>query len=194
MIWQREASIIGCLGMLVFGAPCLAQASGTGIYRPKLPAQLPPLRVEIIDGTRFRDIETKAVFRLYGIDACAPGQVATLERQPWPCGTVAAAWLVNATLNRWIACAVVREDADERLARCATAHHPDLGASMLREGIGVLAPTASEDPAIPSSYAQAEQQARKAYRGLWSSTFEMPWDWRARRSGGSQAPGREALP
>jgi endonuclease YncB( thermonuclease family) len=189
----RDAGV-GCLSALAFVAPCLAQASSTGIYRPKLPAQSPPLRVEIIDGTRLRDIETKAVFRLHGIETCAPGQIATLERQAWPCGTVAAAWLVNATLNRWLACAVIREEGDERLARCATAHHPDLAASMLREGVAVLTPSARNDREVPPSYGQAEQQARKAYRGLWSSTFEMPWDWRARWPDGARAVGREAMP
>ncbi|AZO82093.1 MULTISPECIES: thermonuclease family protein [unclassified Bosea (in: a-proteobacteria)] len=190
----REAGVVGCLSAFAFVAPCLAPASSTGTYRPKLPAQSPPLRVEVIDGTRFRDIETKAEFRLYGIESCAPGQIATLARQPWPCGTVAAAWLVNATLNRWLACAVIREEGDERLARCATAHHPDLAASMLREGVAVLAPAASDDPAVPPSYGQAEQQARKAYRGLWSSTFEMPWDWRARQPDGARAVGRGNVP
>lgn len=190
----RKANVVGCIGALIFASSCLAQASSTRTYHPKLPAQLPPLRVEVIDGTRFRDIETKAVFRLYGVEACLPGQVATLQRQPWPCGTVAAAWLVNATLNRWLACAVIREEGEERLARCATAHHPDLAAAMLREGIAVLVPAAGDDREIPPSYGQAEQQARKAYRGLWSSTFDMPWDWSDRRSGDRQAVGRETVP
>ncbi|MBD3849148.1 MULTISPECIES: thermonuclease family protein [Bosea] len=194
MNWLRDARLFGCLGVVALAAPCLAQALSTGTYRPKLPAQSPPLRVEVIDGTRFRDIETKTVFRLYGIETCAPGQMATLGRQPWPCGTMATAWLVTATLNRWLACAVIREDGDERLARCATASHPDLAASMLREGVAVLAPAAAEDQTNPPSYGQAEQQARKAYRGLWSSTFEMPWDWRAHRSSAAPAAPGEAAP
>lgn len=194
MMRLREAGLIGCLGMITFVVPCLAQTSSPGTYRPKLPAQSPPLRVEVIDGIRFRDIETKAVFRLYGIETCAPGQIATLGRQPWPCGTMATAWLVTATLNRWLACAVIRENGDEQLARCATANHPDIAASMLREGIAVLAPAAADDQAIPQSYGQAEQQARKAYRGIWSSTFEMPWDWRAHRSSVAPAAASEIAP
>ena len=194
MNWLLDVRLFGCLGVVALTAPCLAQASSTGTYRPKLPAQSPPLRVEVIDGTRFRDIETKAIFRLHGIESCAPGQMATLGRQPWPCGTMATAWLVTATLNRWLACAVIREAGDERLARCATANHPDLAASMLREGVAVLAPAAADDQANPPSYGQAEQQARKAYRGLWSSTFEMPWDWRAHRSSAAPAATGEATP
>ncbi len=30
-------------------------------------------------------------------------------------------------------------------------------------------------------YAGAENDARAARRGLWSSSFEMPWDWRKNR-------------
>ncbi len=149
-----------------------------GIYAPKIPPQSPPLRVEVVDGQRFRDIETGQAYQLYGIETCAPGQTARLGRQPWPCGTMATAWLVTATLNAWLACATLREEAGERLVRCATAGHPDLAADMLRAGVAVAKPGTDADPAI-RAYALAEQEARKAYRGLWSSTFQMPWDWRA---------------
>lgn len=173
------ALAVGCL--VAFAAlPCCAQTSSSpaSLYQPKVAAQLPPLRVEVIDGIRFRDIETKTIFRLYGIDACASDQIATLGRQPWPCGTMVRAWLVTATLNTWLACAVIRDVPHERIARCATAGHRDLAADMLREGVAVLAPATDGEPVIPD-YAAAEQAARKAYRGLWSSAFQMPWDWRA---------------
>jgi endonuclease YncB( thermonuclease family) len=155
-----------------------AQESAPSRYRPKLAAQAPPMRVEVIDGVRVRDIETGKVYRLFGIDACAPAQTAMLGRQPWPCGTVAIAWLVNATLNKWLTCAPIREQAGELVARCATASHPDLSAVMLKEGLAVAAPAADGDPAI-RAYPAAEEQARKAFRGLWSSAFQMPWDWRS---------------
>ena len=32
-----------------------------------------------------------------------------------------------------------------------------------------------------SDYAEDEERARRARRGLWEGSFEMPWDWRARR-------------
>lgn len=153
------------------------QESAPSRYRPKLATQAPPMRVEVIDGVRVRDIESGKVYRLFGIDACAPAQTAVLGRQSWPCGAVAIAWLVNATLNKWLACAPIREEAGEQVARCATASHPDLSAVMLKEGLAVAAPAADGDPAI-RAYSAAEDQARKAFRGLWSSAFQMPWDWR----------------
>lgn len=179
----REARVLAAAALAACTAlPCHAQNGGdpASLYQPKLAAPLPPLRVEVIDGIRFRDIETKTIFRLYGIDACASDQIATLGRQPWPCGTMVRAWLVTATLNTWLACAVIRDEPGERVARCATAAHRDLSADMLREGVAVLAPATDGEPVI-GDYAAAEQQARKAYRGLWSSAFQMPWDWRAAR-------------
>ncbi|WP_246811597.1 thermonuclease family protein [Mesorhizobium silamurunense] len=148
-----------------------------GLYRPNQALQTPPLRVEVLDGTRLRDIETRAIYRLVGIDTCAPDQTALLGRQPWPCGTMAAAWLVRATLNKWVACNILRDENGEHLARCAAADHADIGADMVRDGVAVTAPPTERDPSI-RAYASAEQEARKAYRGLWSSTFQMPWEFR----------------
>lgn len=177
----RKAKPI-CLAALLMATatPSAAQSVGPvpGYYQPKIAPQVQPMRVEVIDGVRFRDIETRALYRLVGIDVCAPEQTASLGRQPWPCGTMATAWLVGATLNKWLSCAIVRDDGDERLARCATTAHPDLAAAMLREGVAVATPADPNEPAI-RAYQIAEQQARKAFRGLWSSTFQMPWEWRA---------------
>lgn len=154
-----------------------AQSNSRGpsdVYEPKRALQSPPLRVEVIDGTRFRDIETGAVYRLYGVATCVPGQVANLGRQAWPCGTMATAWLVNATLNRWVSCNTLRQVDGVNLARCASADHADIAGDMVHEGIALTLPPTSEDPAI-RAYVAAEREARKAYRGLWASSFQMPW-------------------
>jgi endonuclease YncB( thermonuclease family) len=172
-------------GLVIFTSSAgVAQtpAAPPGFYSPKAAVQSPPLRVEVIDGTRFRDIETHQLYRLYGIDTCTPGQSARYGRQAWPCGTMATAWLVTATLTTWLACTTLRDEAGEHLVRCAAAGHPDIAADMIREGVAVATRAKQEDPVI-RRYALAEQDARKAYRGLWSSTFQMPWEWRASRDG-----------
>lgn len=180
--------------VMLNSAAGVAQTSvvSPGVYSPKAAVQSPPLRVEVIDGTRFRDVETHQLYRLYGIDTCAPDQSARLGRQAWPCGTMATAWLVTTTLNAWLACATLRDEAGEHLVRCASAGHPDIAADMVREGVAVVTPATSDDPGI-RIYALAEQDARKAYRGLWSSTFQMPWDWRTSRDAKRQPMG-EATP
>lgn len=169
------------VGSVVLGTCAHAEPSTTsrdGFYQPGRTQQLPPLRVEVLDGRRFRDIETGTVYRLYGIDTCAPGQTARLGRQPWPCGATATAWLVKATLDRWLSCAPVRDEDGERLARCASAAHPDLAVDMIRDGVAVALPATDVEPAI-RAYGTAEQEARKSFRGLWASTFQMPWEFRA---------------
>lgn len=190
---RREAAVFVLIGFAFFGASSGAAetaAAQPSLYQPKAAAQASPLRVEVIDGVRFRDIETKAIFRLFGVDACAPGQVARLGGQSWPCGTMATAWLVKATLGAWVACATIRDEGDEHIARCATANHPDLAAAMLEEGDAVLAPATSGEAPV-AAYAAAESQARKAFHGVWSSAFEMPWDWRAAHPDAAQAAAAE---
>lgn len=184
---ERVVPCVAALGAFVTSSEVLAQRSErAGIYRPDSAQQLPPLRVEVLDGRRFRDVETGDVYRLYGIDTCAPGQTARLGRQPWPCGAFATAWLVTATLNKWLSCATVREEAGDRLARCASAAHPDLAAAMVRDGIAVLVPPTESEPSI-RAYAAAEHEARKGYRGLWASTFQLPWEFRAGLPAGAVA-------
>ncbi|PZN94137.1 MAG: nuclease [Hyphomicrobiales bacterium] len=145
-----------------------------GFYSPKGSQQSPPLRVEVIEGVTFRDIENGDVYRLYGVDACAQAQRATLGRQPWPCGVMATAWLVSATLGKWVACAKIHESGGVIQARCASSQHGDLGAAMLREGLAVAIPV---EPPL-RTYAALEQDARKAYRGIWASRFQMPGEFR----------------
>jgi endonuclease YncB( thermonuclease family) len=192
MTQPRNASLLGCIALaLIAGAAHAGPANAPAdVYSPKTQAQPPPLRVEVIDGTHFRDIETQALYRLYGVDACASDQMAKLGRQSWPCGIMATAWLVTATLSRWLACVSVREEDGERLVRCAAGGHADLAADMLHDGVAVLSPSAPGDPEI-AAYAKAQDDARKAYRGLWSSTFEMPWDWRARHVQHGEAAKRD---
>jgi len=45
-------------------AACAENAGSEGVYTPKALTQSTPMRVEVIDGVTFRDIETGLVFRL----------------------------------------------------------------------------------------------------------------------------------
>jgi len=147
------------------------------VYRPPPSTQTAPMRVRVMTSTTFHDILSGATFRLYGIDACDPNQTARMGQQPWACGTVATAWLTLATLNKWIACTPIRSEAEIIIARCATSEYADVAAEMLRAGYAVRLPE-PPDRQI-SEYEKIEDAARKAYRGLWASQFQMPWDYRA---------------
>ncbi len=153
-------------------------------YAPRMSAAAVPMRVEVLSGTSFADVETRQVYRLYGIDTCEPTQTATLGRQTWPCGVVATAWLVTATLNKWVACTAIRSQDAVRVARCATGESPDLAAEMLRLGHAVTLPDQSDR--LIASYAQLEKDARAAYRGIWASSFRMPWRFRQQHTAGTE--------
>lgn len=150
------------------------------LYAPQATTATVPMRVEVVTSTTFRDVETRQLYRLYGVDACDANQTAALGKQTWPCGVVATAWLVNATLNRWVACTPIRQTETLKLGRCATGEMPDLAAEMLKLGHAITLPS-PEDRLIPT-YAQLEKDARAAYRGIWASSFQMPWTFRQQAS------------
>jgi endonuclease YncB( thermonuclease family) len=147
-------------------------------YEPQSQVQTKPMRVEVIDGNRFRDIESGAVYRLWGVDVCAPDQTALLGRQPWPCGTMARAWLVNETLGKWVSCVLLDKQGDELAVRCSSSTHQDVALAMLKEGVAVALPPERE-PKQVKVYLAAQEAARKAFRGLWGSAFDMPWAYRS---------------
>jgi len=167
---------ISVLSILVAASAAHAQDAIT--YKPQSMLQSTPMRVEVIDATSFRDIESGASYRLYGVDSCLQTQTANLSRQSWPCGAVAIAWLTNATLGKWVSCNIVRETGGQRLSRCSSSEHQDLAADMLKEGLAVVLPAAEGQEV--RTYSQLQDQARKQYKGLWSSQFTMPWELRAK--------------
>lgn len=156
--------------------PTLDTATAPGVYTPGDHAASNPMRVVVLSPTTFQDVETKQKYRLYGVDACDLGQTARLGKQTWPCGVVAVAWLVNATLDKWVACLPVRKDEAVIVARCATGEMADVAGEMLKAGIAITLPD-DPDRRIPI-YAQLEREARKSYRGIWASAFQMPWLYR----------------
>jgi endonuclease YncB( thermonuclease family) len=163
--------------LVAYFATCAANGEEAAIYKPQSALQSTPMRVEVIDSTSFRDIESGVSYRLYGVDSCRPTQNAFLARQSWPCGAVAIAWLTNATLGKWVSCTIIREAVGQRLARCSSSEHQDLAADMLKDGLAVALPAAEGQEV--RAYIQAQDKARKQYKGLWSSEFTMPWEMRA---------------
>lgn len=139
-----------------------------------------PMKVRVVDGDTIKDESSGTVYRFAGADACEADQRAALDGQSWPCGAVATAWLVEATLGKPVTCVPVGADARRRvLARCATQDHDDLAAAMIRAGHAV-AYRYQNRPTMPE-YAKLEDQARAERKGLWKSEFQMPWEFRQSR-------------
>ncbi|MBF9235634.1 thermonuclease family protein [Microvirga alba] len=149
-------------------------------------AEVAPKRgmfVRVIDGDTLEDPETRVVYRLSGADACEATQRAFLNGQPWPCGAVATAWLVEATLGKPVTCSAVTASPDRYrriLSRCSSPDHADLAADMIRAGIAVA--YRFKDKPTDLVYARLEEVARGERRGLWQSQFVMPWIYRADNS------------
>ncbi len=156
------------------------------IYTPRETVQRTPMRVSVLDGRSFRDEASQATYRLYGIETCEPGQVAELGPQRWPCAIVPMAWLVAATLNKWVTCNIVTEKDGIRLARCASNDFPDMALELLRSGAAVI--DTSESGPLIELYKTTEAEAKRAGRGLWGSKFEMPWAFRERASSTAMRP------
>jgi len=121
--------------------------------------------------------------QLYGIDTCETRQSAQRDNQEWPCGAVATAWLVTKTLDREVLCrpSIVRSGVT--FAQCFV-NGIDIAEMGLSEGMLII--SKDEENLPPSQYISLEQDAKARKRGLWSSDFVDPVQWR--RDNGTYNP------
>lgn len=113
--------------------------------------------------------------RLYGIDAPELHQHCRSPEGPVPCGIWAWDSLALRLAGETVSCEVRDTDRYGRaVALCRLADGRDLGELLVSEGFAVAYRRYSLD------YADEEESAHAARRGLWAYEFEMPWDWRKR--------------
>jgi endonuclease YncB( thermonuclease family) len=92
----------------------------------------------------------------------------------WNCGIDARNRLVQHIGSRATSCVTNGKDVFGRwLATCST-DEGDLGAWLVREGIGMAFVRYSK------KYAADEAVARSTQQGMWAGAFVAPWDWRHR--------------
>jgi endonuclease YncB( thermonuclease family) len=115
-------------------------------------------------------------FRLYGIDApeyhqtCRDG-----AGRDWPCGQAARLQLAAMAASGNIVCEPQAVDRFGRdVARCASATAPDLARAMVEAGLAIS--PADRGSAV---YADEEDAARAAKRGIWQGIFQTPTDYRS---------------
>lgn len=133
-------------------------------------------RATVVDGDTLGIRGQK--IRLHGIDAPEASQRCTRQNgEQWRCGQKAANALSEKIGERNVRCEGKKRDRWKRLIAVCYLADRDLNAWLVRRGLAVAYRKYSKD------YVPQEDRARQEKIGLWSGTFDMPWEWRnARRS------------
>jgi endonuclease YncB( thermonuclease family) len=145
---------------------------------PSLPALVvEPLArtVSVIDGDTIEIHGTR--IRLHGIDAPESRQECTRpDGTSWRCGQHAALALSDHIGRAVVRCQPRDRDRCGRIVAICFEGDEDLNRWMVANGWAVAFRRYSPD------YVGDEDNAHQARLGLWAGTFEMPWDWRARKT------------
>ena len=144
----------------------------SGISKPSSRADCLTGAAWIIDGDTI--IVAGERVRLHGIDAPELDQTFWWRGQQLMCGTMALAALEALTAGVKIRCEGIERDRYGRLvAKCFSPNGIDIGRRMVSAGWALAYRRYSTD------YVNAEEEARKAKRGMWRGSFVAPWVWRA---------------
>jgi endonuclease YncB( thermonuclease family) len=137
---------------------------------------------KIIDGDTI--VVAGELVRLHGIDAPELEQTFWWRGEHVACGTMALAALEALTAGVKLRCEAVERDRHGRLvAKVFSPNGVDIGRRLVSAGWALAYRQYSMD------YVAAENEARKARRGMWRGTFVKPWEWRA-----SSPPRRSQAP
>lgn len=158
------------LGAAAFCMPALAQEKITGAA-----AGLDEDSIALAGGYRVR---------LWGIDAPELTQTCRAGGQPWTCGREAARRLDQLVTGKTVTCIVIVRDVLRRtIVGDCTLGGQSLSRWMVANGWAVVNRRQTD------VYVKEEDEARAARRGIWGSSFEMPWDYKIRqRLKGQPAP------
>jgi endonuclease YncB( thermonuclease family) len=129
-------------------------------------------RAKIIDGDTI--VVADQLVRLHGIDAPELDQTFWWRGEQIACGTMALAALEALIAGVKVRCEVIERDRHGRLvAKVYSPNGVDVSRRLVSAGWALAYRRYSKD------YVDAENQARKAKRGMWRGTFVKPWVWRA---------------
>ena len=128
-----------------------------------------------MDGRTLHYVTQDIHVRIAGVAVCEDHRLAYLDGTPWPCGTVAIAWLVSQTLRRSVECQRLDRRSDGTIyARCGVAGEAIAAGQALMSDERLLG--------LPFViYLQLQQQARESRTGLWGSVFTNPVEVRQSR-------------
>jgi endonuclease YncB( thermonuclease family) len=162
---MRAARSSTLVSAIVFSALALSATSTAPAAAESLAGQ-----ASVIDGDTV-EIHGQRI-RLFGIDAVESRQRCSCGGKQWNCGKDSAFALADRIGRSAIDCRGVERDRYDRLVAVCFKGSEDLNRWMVEQGWAVAYRRYSMD------YVKAEEAAKAAGRGLWSGSFEMPWDWR----------------
>lgn len=119
--------------------------------------------------------------RLNGIDAPEDGQDCERDGKSYNCGAKAEKKL-RSILRDGVACSGSRFDDFGRLLADCQANGLDVSAEMVRSGWALAFRKYS------SAYVDEEDTAQAAGIGMWAGAFTPPWEFRAEKWKGNDAP------
>ena len=145
--------------------------------------------VKIISGiAKVTDGDTiqinKKKIRLMGIDAPEKKQMCkktwlTISfisfKKDYPCGQISTNKLKRKIDNKYVICNYTEKDRYQRYIAECFIDKTNINAWMVRNGQAVAYKEYSK------KFVAQEDIAKKEKSGLWSGTFEMPWDWRKKK-------------
>tara|TARA_B100000123_G_C25433778_1_gene298592 strand:- start:6 stop:533 length:528 start_codon:yes stop_codon:yes gene_type:complete len=137
---------------------------------------------KVIDGDTLR-IDKKKI-RLFGIDAPEKKQQCRRSSlsisfltfgKDYPCGQISADRLRKKINDKLVICKYSSKDRYKRFIAECFLNKTNINAWMVQTGHAVAYKKYSK------KFVAQEIFAKKEKLGLWSGTFEMPWDWRKNR-------------
>ena len=126
----------------------------------------------VIDGDSL--IVDSIEIRLRGIDAPELEQTCSRNGTEWNCGRYAARRLREHLGAALVTCRGDGFDQHNRLLAVCRVKGGEVNRWLVEKGWAVSF----------NGYSDAEREARKTNRGVWSGTFEYPRVWRERQRGG----------
>lgn len=179
---KRLVLLLSCCALLTVGL--LAVSHGTWPLRADRseppPGSAPPApavgaiagRAHVLDGDSLRVAGT--AIRIFGIDAPEWRQRChAADGHLYRCGRWASRALVQRLRSAPVRCVPRARDRFARLVATCYQGQEDLARWLVAQGLALDWPRYSG-----GSYADAEDAARRAERGLWQGAFVPPWDWR----------------
>jgi endonuclease YncB( thermonuclease family) len=135
----------------------------------------------VVDGDTIYIHATR--IRLEGIDAPESGQTCRDQvGKDYPCGGVATNALVHRLAKQTVSCVPVGVDRFGRTLGDCSASGESINRWMVREGHALAFRRYSQ------AYVPDEKIAQAAKKGMWSGTFQAPWEYRRAKAAGELMP------